>query len=121
MKSRHEKIAALLNSPVEGERVAAAAALGRLKPPKAGTIEWQQRVSEWNCEIEWAMARLGSKHLTPGEQRTIRNLHRHRGFPWSRGSDEFREVLKKLKTAEKQGNAVTSADGDGIILPQESI
>lgn len=119
MKSRREKIEALLNSPIEGERAAARAAMGRMQPPKAGSPEWIAARAEWNGKIEWAMARLGSPLLSPMEQRTIRNIYRYRGDPWSRGAHVFAGILRKLETADNHGKAVTSPSENGIIIPQE--
>lgn len=103
MKSRREKIEALLNSPIEGERLAAAAALDRVRPPAKGSEEWTLAVRDWNRKIEWAVSRLGSHVLSDGEIRTIRNFYRYRGTPWSRGSGAFTAVLHKLETAENRG------------------
>lgn len=103
---RIDKIRALLHSPVEGEREAAQAALDRMKPPAAGTPERADAVREWNRKIDWAISRLGTPGLSAAEVRTIRNLFRHRGDPWSRGADAFMAVYRKLRSGEESGLAL---------------
>jgi len=101
--SRREKIEALLKSPNEGERAAAQAALARLGEaiPKSGTPEYFAQTLAWNKDIDWAVSRLGTPELTPQEIRTIRNIAKYRGTPWSRGSDAFKAVFAKLQELER--------------------
>lgn len=108
-RERLDKIAALLDSPNAGEREAARAALERVHPPAKGTPAWIEAVRDWNLRIEWAVSRLGTPGLTPQEIRTVRNLYRYRGDPWSRGADAFLAVYRKLEDRRK-GNLALSHD-----------
>lgn len=100
--SRREKLEALLQSPYEGERAAARAALDRLdeQRPEWGTPEYFMAVADWHERIEWALSRMGTKGLTPAEVRTIRMFAKGRGTPWNRGADAFRAVYSRLKQME---------------------
>lgn len=96
------KIRALLNSPVEGERAAARAALERVDTrPERGSIEWLAAVREWNRKIEFCIARLGTSNLTPDEIKTVRNFYRYRGYPWAHGADHFLAVYQKIEAAAR--------------------
>jgi hypothetical protein len=99
---RSDKIRALLHSPIEGERSAARAALDRVgdEPPERGSKEWVAAVREWNAKIEYAVTRLGQLPLTQAEIKTVRNLYRYRGDPWSRGSAAFMNVYQKMVDAD---------------------
>jgi len=109
MTSRREKIEALLQSPNEGERSAAQAALGRINSeiPKPGTPEYVAQKLAWNKDIDWAVARLGTEGLTPQDIRTIRNFAKYRGAPWSRGADAFKAVFAKLQELERAKSTLT--------------
>lgn len=98
MKSRRDKIEALLNSPNEGERAAARAALERHKGkiPERGSPERVKAIRDFHAKIDWALANMGMPGLSPSEIRTIRNLARYRGEPWSRGADVFLAVYNKM-------------------------
>lgn len=99
---RLDKIKALLASPVAGERAAARAALDRAEAqPERGSPEWRAAVREWNRKIEFCVARLGTSDLTPAETKTVRNLYRYRGDPWSRGASEFVSVYRKILSASQ--------------------
>lgn len=99
---RIDKIRALLDSPQEGEREAARAALARVvdrRPPK-GSEAWNAAVREWSGKIEFCLSRLGSPTLTRDEQRTIRNFARYRGDPWSRSAEALIAVYDKLQQGD---------------------
>jgi hypothetical protein len=109
-RDRLDKITALLDSPNAGEREAARAALERIKPPAKGTEAWREAVREWNRKIDWAVSRMGTPGLTAYDVRTIRNLNRYRGDPWSRGADAFIAVYSKLKSACDRPCAIEKHD-----------
>ncbi|MGB3445199.1 MAG: hypothetical protein WBA48_00695 [Xanthobacteraceae bacterium] len=99
---RLDKIKALLASPVEGERAAARAALDRLEMrPERGTAEWFEAVREFHRKIDFCVSRLGVSDLKPAEIKTVRNLYRYRGDPWSRGASEFVSVYRKILSASQ--------------------
>jgi hypothetical protein len=101
---RTEKIKALLNSPIEGERAAARAALQRIAEtvrPLAGTKAWSEAISEWNSAIEFCVSRLGSSALSRSDVNLVRNVGKYRGDPWSRGAREFMAVYDKLRMHER--------------------
>lgn len=104
MTSRREKIEALLESPNQGERAAAQAALERLVEaiPKPGTPEYFAQKLAWNKDIDWAVSRLGMEGLSSEDVRTIRNFAKYRGAPWSRGADAFKAVFSKLRKLEAE-------------------
>lgn len=104
MKSRREKVAALLDSPNEGERHAAEAALDRMPAeaiPARGSVEWFDARREFLAKIDFCLARLGNPSLTPQEVRTVRMLARHRPSPWDRGADGLPPIYEKLKKLEE--------------------
>jgi len=109
MTSRRDKIEALLSSPNEGERAAAQAALGRVSEsrPKKGSPEWREAVRAWNGKIDFCLARLGLPGLSRQEARSIRNLAKNRGTPWSRGAENLLPIHRKLMAADE---AATNSD-----------
>lgn len=107
--SRRDKIVALLDSPFDGEREAARAALERttatepfIKPaPAYGTKEWREAIQEWCHKIEFCLQRLGSPLLSTSEVTVIRNLSKNRGDPWNfMAAREFLPIYIKLKQAD---------------------
>ena len=102
MADRREKIAALLQSPVAGERDAARAALDRLEDdrPAYGTTEWHTAIQEWCRKLEFCVSRLGSPLLLTAEIVLIRNWSKARGEPWAPGADQMMAVYRKLKAVE---------------------
>lgn len=103
LPDRRKKVAALLTSPVAGERQAARAALDRIQPvapPLPGTVEWNEGRKEWWRKIQFCVARLGSPILNRSEIITIRNWERGVGDPWARGADTLLDVYRKLMAAE---------------------
>lgn len=122
MKSRRDKIEALLSSPNEGERLAAEAALSRMPAepiPARGSVEWFEARRGFNARIDFCLSRMGTQGLTPQEVRTVRMLARHRGNPWDRGAEHLPPIYEKLKAAENKGKAVTSAIECGNKIPQK--
>lgn len=101
---RIEKIKALLNSPVEGERAAAKAALDRsessLVQPAYGTAEWHTAIQEWAAKLSYCFSRLGSPILSPSEVTLVRNWHKFRGDPWGRGASDILGIYRRLKQLE---------------------
>lgn len=102
--SRLDKIRALLNSPFDGEREAAQAALGRVADdhgaeakPIEGTPEWQTAINEWVAKLNFCSANLGSPVLTDSEVKLVRNWTRSRGDPWSPGAGDLVKVHDKLR------------------------
>lgn len=104
MKSRRDKIEALLTSPNEGERRAAEAALSRMPSetaPARGSEAWFAARREFHARIDFCLSRMGNPGLTPQEVRTIRMLARHRGSPWDRGAEHLPPIFEKLKKLEE--------------------
>ncbi len=105
---RRQKVRALLDSPFEGERAAARAALDRtaddtetMKPlPPYGTTEWHDVILEWCRKIEFCVSRLGSPLLSKSDVVLIRNINRCRGQPAGPGARQFLEIYTRLKCAE---------------------
>jgi hypothetical protein len=100
---RADKIRALLDSPIAGERDAASAALGRIVEvsiPVVGTKEWREAIRDWSDKIEFCVSRLGTADLTAAEVVTVRNVAKNRGDPWSRGADDFMRIYERLRAAE---------------------
>lgn len=111
-REREDKIRALLDSPIEGERQAAQAALSRTlkgresvsrkpdrfppKQPQNGTPEWLDLVLEYHRRIEFCVSRLSSPHLQPHEVTSVRNIARYRGNPWDRGASTLLPIYEKL-------------------------
>lgn len=104
MKSRREKIEALLSSANDGERAAAEAALRRVRDeiPRPGTPEWNEGRRAFHAKIEFCLSRLGHPSLEPAEIRTIRMQARHRGSPWDRGAEALLPVYEKLLRADRK-------------------
>ena len=102
MTDRREKIAALLQSPVAGERDAARAALNRLEDdrPAYGTTKWHAAIQEWCRKLEFCVSRLGNPLLSDAEIVLIRNWGKARGDPWEPGAEQMMAVYRKLKAAE---------------------
>lgn len=102
---RREKITALLDSPVAGEREAAQAALGRLEPadpkiPASGSKEWHEARIAWAAKIQFCVGRLGSPLLTSSDVVTVRNWSRGIGSPWEAGAEKLEAVYRKLGAGE---------------------
>ena len=114
LTDRREKIAALLQSPVAGERDAARAALDRLPAedvarPEYGTTEWHAAVQEWCRKLEFCISRLGSPILSKAEIVLTRNWGKGRGEPWAPGAEQMMAVYRKLMDAEATQDRATEA------------
>ena len=101
---RRKKIAALLDSPVAGEREAAQAALDRLSEddlqPAYASVEWHAAVQEWCRKIQFCVSRLGSSVLSDADIVLIRNWGKGRGDPWQPGAELLLAIYRKLVAAD---------------------
>jgi hypothetical protein len=100
--SRLDKIRALLNSPFDGEREAAQAALARAgddhdERPIEGTPEWQIALNEWVAKLNFCSANLGSPCLSNEEIALVRNWTKSRGDPWLPGARDLLKIHEKLR------------------------
>jgi hypothetical protein len=102
MLTRKQKIAKLLNSPNEGERRAAQAALERLDvpPPVAGSPEWRAAMIEHKNIVTECAVRIDTPGLSADEIATIRRWARFVGYPWEDGAEELRRIYNRLMTEE---------------------
>lgn len=106
---RRAKIAALLESPNEGERDAARAALARItedapvptmQKPMVGSKEWEKAIQEWCAVLNFCVSHLGSPLLTNAEIVKIRNVSRGRGDPWDPLLHDIYKIYNKLRAAK---------------------
>src|SRR5262249_11221600 len=97
MLSRKAKIRALLDSSLEGERQAAAAALERttVAVPPPGTPEFDRQMIAWAKLVDECRAHLGDPRLTPEETATLRRWTRSIGYPWEDAADQLRAIHRK--------------------------
>jgi hypothetical protein len=102
MLTRKEKIAKLLDSPNEGERAAAQAALERtyIAPPVPGSPEWRAAMIEHKNIVSECAVRIGTPGLSADEIATIRRWARFIGKPWEDGAEELRRIYRRLMTEE---------------------
>lgn len=102
MLTRKQKIAKLLDSPNEGERAAAQAALERLDvpPPVRGSPEWRAAMIEHKNMVTECAVRIDTPGLSADEIATIRRWARFIGYPWEDGAEELRRIHQRLVTKE---------------------
>src|SRR3954468_18925184 len=106
-RDRRQKIRALLDSPIEGERLAAAAALARAQEapeekPASGSPEWHAAVQQWGGKLDYCVSNLGSPILSPSDIVLIRNWSRYRGDPWQPGAPDILKIYGRLKEENEQ-------------------
>jgi hypothetical protein len=101
---RLAKVRALLDSPVEGERQAAAAAMERLagETPVRGSSEWNEAVRAFHAKIEFCSVHRTTPTLDAADQRTIRNFLRYGGSPFGRGTERLEAVYLKIRRHREQ-------------------
>lgn len=94
--------ARLLDSPIEGEREAAQAALDRLvvTPPAPGSPQWIAAMIEHQRMVSECAIRINDAGLTPAEITTIRRWTRFIGRPWEDGAEELRRIHRQLMNEE---------------------
>lgn len=104
MQTLRQKIERLRDSPIEGERAAAQAALDRLTvtPPPAGSPEWREAMIEHGRIVSDCAVRVGDPGLTPAEVTTIRRWARFMGRPWEDGAEELRRIHRQLMREEQE-------------------
>jgi hypothetical protein len=102
MLTRKEKIAKLLESPNEGERKAAQAALERLDVPRpvTGSPEWCAAMIDHRNMVTECAVRIDTPGLSADEIATIRRWARFTGYPWEDGAEELRRIYRRLMTEE---------------------
>lgn len=95
---RRDKIRQLLDSPIAGERQAAAAALRRTEivRPQPGSAEWCKAMIAHRRMVDDVSMHLGHPSLTRAEAITIRRWVRAIGNPWEDGAEELRRLHRKL-------------------------
>lgn len=103
MLTRRQKIAKRLESPFEGERLAAQAALERtdIAPPPPGSPEWRTAMIAHQRMVSECAVRIGDPGLSPAEVATIRRWARFTGKPWEDGAEDLRRIHQQL-TREEQ-------------------
>ncbi|MDE5460196.1 hypothetical protein [Bradyrhizobium sp. CSS354] len=116
MSDRREKIEALLNSPVAGERDAARAALERVTEeiPTYASPEWHAAIQEWCRKLQFCVSRISSPLLSDAEIVLVRNWSRNRGDPWSPGSGQIMAIYRKLKAADGAQDGAAEALTDQV-------
>jgi len=104
MLTRKEKIAKLLESPNEGERAAAMAALERLDVPRpvTGSPEWCEAMIEHRNMVTECAVRIDTPGLSADEIATIRRWARFTGYPWEDGAEELRRIYRRLMTEDQE-------------------
>jgi hypothetical protein len=104
MLTRRQKIAQLLDSPNEGERAAAQAALERTEapPPAPGSPEWREAMIEHGRMVSECAVRIDDPGLTPAEVATIRRWARFIGRPWEDGAEELRRIHRQLTREDQE-------------------
>lgn len=104
MQTRRQKIAGLLDSPNEGERAAAQAALERLEviPPAPGSREWCEAMIEHKRIVEQCAARITDPGLSTADITTIRRWTRFVGRPWEDGAEDLRRIHRQLMKQESE-------------------
>ncbi|MBR1173698.1 hypothetical protein JQ617_07000 [Bradyrhizobium sp. KB893862 SZCCT0404] len=104
MLTQRQKIAKLLDSPFEGERAAAQAALERTEaaPPPPGSPEWCAAMIEHKDMVTECAVRIDTPGLTADEVATIRRWARFVGKPWEDGAEELRRIHRQLMTEEQE-------------------
>lgn len=104
MLTQRQKIARLLDSPIEGEREAAQAALDRLTvtPPAPGSIEWNAAMIEHKRIVSECAIRIDDSGLSPAEITTIRRWSRFIGRPWEDGAEELRRIHRQLTKEDQE-------------------
>lgn len=107
MQTRRQKIAKLLDSPNEGERLAAQAALERteITPPALGSPEWCTAMIEHKNMVSECAVRIDDPGLSPAEVATIRRWARFTGKPWEDGAEDLRRIHQQL-TREDQNQCL---------------
>jgi hypothetical protein len=113
MLTRRQKIAKLLDSSSEGERVAAQAALDRLTvtPPPPGSPEWCRAMTDHKRMVEECAVRISGPGLSTADIATIRRWTRFVGRPWEDGAEELRRIHRQLTKQENE---------QCLLLPQAS-
>jgi len=107
---QHERLAkvkALLESDIEGEREAAAAAFARLsgrpnEKPVRGSPGWKEAKREWHEKVGFCSVHRNSHLLTPLDVKTIRNFARYGGDPWGREAGMLERIYRLLKSEIRQ-------------------
>jgi len=104
MLTKRDRIVRLLDSPFEGERAAAQAALERLTvtPPAAGSPEWCKAMRDHQQMVSECTVRISDPGLSPAEVLTIRRWSRYVGRPWENGAEELRRIYRKLSNQEQE-------------------
>lgn len=110
MLTRRQKIAKLLESPNEGERLAAQAALERTEaaPPAPGSPEWCAAMIEHKNIVSECAVRIDTPGLTADEVATIRRWARFIGKPWEDGAEELRRIHQRLNREDQEQCLLTS-------------
>ena len=104
MLTQKQKIARMIDSPIEGEREAAQAALDRLvvTPPAPGSPEWSAAMIEHQRMVSECAIRINEPGLSPAEITTIRRWTRFIGRPWEDGAEELRRIHRQLMTQDQE-------------------
>ena len=104
MLTQRQKIARLLDSPIEGERAAAQEALDRLTvtPPSPGSPEWIKAMIEHKRIISECAVRIDDPGLSTADVTTIRRWTRFVGRPWEDGAEELHRIHRQLMRQEQE-------------------
>ncbi len=103
MLTRRQKIARLLDSPNEGERLAAQAALERsvVTPPAPGSEEWCAAMIEHKRIVSECATRISDPGLSAADVTTIRRWSRFVGKPWEEGAENLHRIHRQLMQKEE--------------------
>jgi hypothetical protein len=104
MLTQRQKIARLLDSPHEGEREAAQAALDRLivTPPAAGSPEWCAAMIEHKRIVSECAVRIDDPGLSKADVTTIRRWARFMGKPWEDGAEDLHRIHRQLTKKDQE-------------------